>query len=64
MSTELPPIVLVFGTEEQAANYDRWFRAKVQRSLENPGAGVPHDEVMTRMDAIIEEARRKRKSIV
>jgi len=63
MSTKLSPIVSEFETEEQAASYDSWFRAKVQRSLENPGTGVPHDEVMARMDAIIEEAKRKRKNI-
>jgi hypothetical protein len=27
------PIVSEFETEEQAASYDRWFRAKVQASL-------------------------------
>lgn len=60
MSAQLSPIVSEFETEEQAASYGRWFRAKVQASLANPGPGVPHDEVMARMDAIIEEAERKR----
>ncbi len=61
MNTELSPIVLAFETEEQAASYEAWFRAKVLRSLESPGVGVSRDEVVARMDAIIEEARREQK---
>ncbi len=61
MSAQLSPIVSEFETEEQAVSYDRWFRVKVQASLANPGPGVPHDEVMARMDAIIDEAERKQR---
>ncbi|UZE31600.1 type II toxin-antitoxin system RelB family antitoxin [Pseudomonas asplenii] len=61
MSAGLSLIVSVLETEEQAASYEAWFRAKVLRSLENPGVGVPHDEVVARMDAIIEEAGREQK---
>jgi broad specificity phosphatase PhoE len=57
----LSPIVSKFETDEQAASYDRWFRAKVHASLAKPGPGVPHDEVMARMEAIIEEAERKQR---
>lgn len=35
MSAQLSPIVSEFETEEQAASYDRWFRAKVQASLDD-----------------------------
>jgi len=62
MSAKLSPIVSEFETQEQADNYDRWFRAKVQASLASPGPGVPHDEVMARMDALIEEAERKQRA--
>ena len=58
MSALLSPIVSEFETQEQADSYDRWFCEKVQRSLDNPGPGVPHDEVMAKMDAIIEGAER------
>ena len=61
MSVKLSPIVSEFETEEQAVSYDRWFRAKVQASLAKPGPGVPHDEVMARMDAIIDAAERKQR---
>ena len=55
MSAQLSPIVSEFETEEQAASYDRWFRAKVQASLAKPGPGVPHDEVMARMETYLGE---------
>lgn len=61
MSVQLSPIVSEFETEEQAASYDRWFRAKVASSLAKPGPGTPHDEVMARMEGIIEEAERKQR---
>lgn len=59
---KLSPIASEFETDEQAASHDRWFRAKVQASLAKPGPGVPHDEVMARMEAIIEEAERKQRA--
>ncbi|MCD5973123.1 type II toxin-antitoxin system RelB family antitoxin [Pseudomonas quasicaspiana] len=62
MSALLSPIGSEFETQEQAESYDRWLREKVQRSLDNPGSVVPHDEVMAKMDAIIEAAERKRRS--
>lgn len=53
------PAISEFETEEQAVSYDRWFRAKVQASLDDPRPAVPHDRVMARIDAIIEAARRR-----
>ncbi|WP_256578734.1 hypothetical protein [Pseudomonas sp. NS1(2017)] len=43
MSMPLSPIVSEFETEEQAASYDRWFRAKVQASIDDPRPSIPHD---------------------
>ena len=40
---------IVFETEEEAEAYDRWFHAKVERSLADPRPGIPHDQVMTEM---------------
>jgi hypothetical protein len=56
MSTPLSPIVSEFDTVEQAESYDRWFRAKVQKSLDDTRPCIPHDQVMAEMDAIIAEA--------
>jgi hypothetical protein len=52
MSYQLPPP----ATEEDC--YDRWFRAKVEESLADPGPGIPHKEVMAQMDAVIHEAEK------
>ena len=60
MSAELSPIVSEFETEEQAARYDRWLRAKVQASLDDPRPSIPHDQVMAEMRALIESKRNKR----
>ena len=53
---KLDPIVSEFETEEQAEAYDKWFRKKIQASIDNPGKLTPHDEVMARMDRVIAEA--------
>lgn len=46
-------------TEER--EHDAWFRAEVEKALNDPGRGIPHEEVMrdvkARIDAI---AKRKR----
>lgn len=59
MNAVLSPIVSEFETEEQAADYDRWFRAKVQESIDDPRPSIPHDQVMAEMEAIIAEAEAK-----
>ncbi|WP_130908401.1 antitoxin [Pseudomonas sp. Sample_16] len=59
MSAELSLIVSEFETEEQATSYDRWFRAKVQTSLDDPRPNVPHDQVMADLRALIESKRNK-----
>ena len=56
MGALLSPIVSEFETEEQAASYESWFKAKVQKALDDPRPGVAHDQVMAEMDAIILEA--------
>lgn len=56
MSAQLSPIVSEFETQEQADSHDRWLRRKVQESLDDPRPGVPHDEVMAEMEAIISQA--------
>ena len=56
MNAILSPLVSEFETEEQAASYGAWVKAKVQASLDDPRPGIPHDQVMAEMDAIIVEA--------
>ncbi|ARP90598.1 hypothetical protein CAL14_10060 [Bordetella genomosp. 9] len=49
MRAALSAIVSEFETAEQAASYDRWFRAKVQASRDDPRPSIPHDEAMARI---------------
>lgn len=49
--TKLSPIVSEFETEEEAAAYDHWLRAKVEASLADPRPPVPHEEAMARVKA-------------
>ena len=60
--TKLSPIESEFDTVEEAEAYDRWFRAKVEASLRDPGPGIPHDQVMAELDAMIAEAENRRKA--
>ena len=59
----LEPKVSEFETDAQAASYDRWFRAKVERALKQADdlATPMHsiDKVMQRMDNIIKAAEAK-----
>ena len=54
----LCPVVSDLGPEEQAASYDRWFRAEVQASLDDPRPSIPHEQVMEEMNALMESMRK------
>ncbi|MBC3778365.1 stability determinant [Pseudomonas sp. SWRI99] len=62
MSAELSLIVSDFETEEEAASYDLWYRAKVQAALDDPRPPVPHDEAMVLVDQMLEERRKNRRA--
>ncbi|RML89767.1 hypothetical protein APX70_05126 [Pseudomonas syringae pv. maculicola] len=51
MSARTSPIVSEF---EQAASYDKWFRAQVQASISDPAPNIPHDQVMAEMREFLE----------
>ena len=38
----------------EAAAYTQWLAGEIQEAIDEPGASVPHAEVMTRMDARID----------
>ena len=52
--TKLTPIESEFATTEEAEAYDAWFRAQVEASLADSRPGIPHDQVMAELRAIIE----------
>ena len=60
MNTTLDPRISEFETQEQADNYDRWFRAKVQEAIDSKKPRLPHDEAMARVDRLLEERRKQR----
>jgi len=48
--------------QREAREHDRWFRAQVQTSLDDPRPGIPHDTVMAETRTIIDRiAARKAK---
>ncbi|MFA4894223.1 hypothetical protein [Brevundimonas sp.] len=50
----LSPIESEFASTEEAEAHDAWFRAKVREALDDPRPGIPHDQVMAEMQAIID----------
>ena len=50
----LDPIESEFASTEAAEAYDVWFRAKVREALDDPRPGIPHEQVMAEMQAIID----------
>lgn len=55
--TKLTPIESEFATTEEAEAYDAWFRAEVEAAMASNEPGIPHEQVMAEMRAIID--RRK-----
>ncbi|NVZ84259.1 antitoxin [Pseudomonas yamanorum] len=44
-------------SESSAVSYDCWFRANVQAALEDARPGIPHDQVMSQIKALIDAKR-------
>lgn len=57
MNAVLSPLISEFETAAQETSHTAWLKAKVQASLDDKRPGVPHDEVMAEMDALIAEAK-------
>jgi hypothetical protein len=52
-----------FESEEQAASYDRWFCAEVQKSLDDPRPNIPHEQVKAEIEALMETVRLKQEAL-
>ncbi len=63
MNTVFDSIVSEFSTQSEADAYDQWFRAKVAASLRRADdPNTPRfttDDVMRRMDSVIQSAQAK-----
>lgn len=57
LMVDLTPIESEFATSEDAAAYDAWFRAKVERAMASTALRIPHDEVMAMARAVIDRHR-------
>ena len=55
------PLVSEFGSAEEEAAYNEWFRKKVEASMASDKPRIPHDQVMARIDRLLEEKKRKKK---
>jgi hypothetical protein len=51
------PLISEFGSAEEEAAYDAWFRAKVETALASKKPPIPHDEVMARVRKTVEKAK-------
>ena len=50
----LDPTESGFASTAEAEAYDAWFRTKVREALDDPRPGIPHEQVMAEMQAILE----------
>lgn len=57
MSDHLIPSDSELTTAKEAEAYDRWFRAKVQKSMDDLRPAASHEEVMATLWKIIEAKR-------
>lgn len=46
--------------QREAREHEVWFRAEVQRALDDPRPGIPHDAVMDHTRAIIDRITSKK----
>jgi len=46
--------------QREAREHDAWFRAEVQRALDDPRSSIPHDAVMNETRAIIDRLTGKK----
>lgn len=53
------PIESEFDSSEEAEAYERWLRAKVEASLADQRAPIPHETVMRELHKVIDEAERR-----
>ena len=47
------------GLTADADSYDTWFRAKVQEALDDPRPPIPQEDVMRRVQNVIDSRRRE-----
>jgi hypothetical protein len=46
-TSKFDPMLSVFDSAEEEADYTAWLRAKLQASIDDPRPSIPHEQVMT-----------------
>lgn len=59
MNAVISPIVSEFETQEQADSYEAWLLHKLERAENSVKSNIPHDQVMAKMNALLESKRVK-----
>jgi hypothetical protein len=59
MNAVLSPIVSEFETQEQADSYEAWLLQKLERAENSVKPNIPHDQVMAKMNTLLESKRLK-----
>lgn len=45
-TTKFDPMLSVFDSAEEEADYTAWLQAKLQASIDDPRPSIPHEQVM------------------
>ena len=63
-TSKFDPMLSVFDSAEEEADYTAWLRAKLQASIDDPSPRVPHAQVMAEARAIVRkiEAQKAQKA--
>ncbi|XKM13431.1 hypothetical protein RCS94_10450 [Orbaceae bacterium ac157xtp] len=56
----LNPYISVFETEQEQNDYDLWLEKELAISAQDNSQGMPHDEFMAKMEALIEAVEIKK----
>ena len=55
MNTMFDPIVSEFESSDHEAEYNAWFKAKIEKASADPRPPIPHDQVVARLKKRREE---------
>ena len=55
-----PDRAVAMKKAHESAAYDKWLKAEIQETIDDPSPSIPHDEVMRDVRAVIKRARAKR----
>jgi hypothetical protein len=53
LAAEYDDKVSEFASAEHADAYTKWLRSEIQQRRNDGSVGIPHDQVMRRMDAVL-----------